>query len=188
MVFFQPSTYSQDISKETKHVRFGLGTDIGGGVAFGAEFNILKEKDNTGIELGAIIFGGKFEEDSNNGFNDYHEETTVFVIAVLANYLLDYGTMASPYFVFGVGAGIISVDWSESSPTDPSLGTPFGAFGSMQEESAIGAGTIFNIGIGYRFSEKTDLRAQIPTFIILGAPGEASSTVPTFTVTLGIAL
>jgi hypothetical protein len=34
--------------------------------------------------LGA--FGGKFEEDTNNGFNDYHEETDLIVIAALANY------------------------------------------------------------------------------------------------------
>lgn len=188
LILLQQSTHAQVVGNDTKHVRFGLGTDVSGGVVYGVEFNILKEKDKNGVELGAMAFGGKFKEDSNNGFNDYHEETSVFVIAVLANYIIDYGTLNSPYFVFGFGAGIISIDWSESSPTDPSLGTPFGSSGSMTDESTTTAGTILNIGMGYRFSEKIDLRAQIPTFIILGGVDKASSTIPTFTVTLGIAI
>ena len=169
-------------------MRFGAGTDVNGGAAFGAEINILKPQENNGIELAFAVFYGKFEEDTKEPINSYHEETEITVIGVMANYLLEFEPVKSPYFVFGVGAGVIIVNWSESSETDQSLGTPFGASGSIQEEDASAGGTIFNLGVGYRFSEKVDLRAQVPTFIILGAPGEASSVVPTLSITLGIRL
>ena len=167
-------------------MRIGLGTDASGGLAYGVEVNILKEKDGNGIEIGAILFGGSFEEDSNNGVHDYHEETDVFVLAVLANYLMQYEPVKSAYFVFGFGVGLIAVDWSESSPTDPSLGTPLPGGGTIQEEDGSAAGTIINIGVGYRFTDETDFRVQVPTMVILGGPDRSSSTIPMLSVTVGI--
>ncbi len=177
-------SYAQPV--QTTGMRFGLGTDASGGLAYGVEVNILKEKEGNGIEMGAMLFGGKFEEDTNNGFNDYHEETEVVVVAVLANYLLQYDPVKSAYFVFGFGVGLISVSWMESSLTDMSLGTPLPGGGTFQEEDASAAGTILNIGVGYRFNDKTDFRVQVPTIVILGGPERASSTIPLLSVTMGI--
>lgn len=186
IMFFTAGSQSYAQPGNNTGVRFGIGTDAGGGVAYGAEVNLLKVQQDNALEIGITVFGGKFEEDSEEGGNKYHEETDIFVVAVMANYLLQYAPVKSAYFVLGVGAGLISVDWTESSPTDMSLGTPLPGGGTFQEEDASAAGTIFNIGVGYRFSEKADLRIQVPTFVILGAPGEASSTIPTLTITMGI--
>jgi len=75
-----------------------------------------------------MIYDGSYEEESNNGFNDYFEETTLFVFAVTANYLFGYSEFPGTFLVAGVGAGAFSVEWEESSPTDTSLGTPLPGF------------------------------------------------------------
>lgn len=166
-------------------IRLGIGTDIQGGIAYGGQVNYTLFKANNAFELGLGVFGGKFEETSDNGFNIYEEETTIFVIGAIGNYLFNWSMEKSgPYFVAGLGVGAVSVEWEERSPTDTSLGTPLPGGGSMQSEEGSGAGIIINFGIGHRFSENFDLRAQIPTFFF-DAPGDASGVVPTITVTAG---
>lgn len=167
-------------------LRVGVGTDINLGVAFGAEINYTRLLGDNALQLGLAGFGGKFEEDSEEGCCSYHEETTIFVVGALANYLLSYSLARSgPYFVVGVGAGAISVEWEERSPDDTSLGPPLPGGGSMQSEDGTSAGAIVNFGIGQRFSERLDIRAQVPTFFVSSAPGDATAVVPTFTITLG---
>lgn len=177
-------SYAQ--SAQNKGLRFGLGTDVGGGLAYGAELNILQEKQDHAIEFGIILFGGKFEEDSEEGIHIYHEESKLLVLAVMSNYLMQYAPVKSAYFVFGFGAGIFSGNYRESSLTDTSLGPALSGGGSFSDEDFTVAGTIINIGAGYRFTDKTDLRFQVPTFLILGGPDRAPSTIPTFTLTMGI--
>ncbi len=65
-------------------IRFGAGTDISGGVAYGGQIDYTIFQGANSFELGLAFFGGSFSEDSNNGFNDYHEETDVLVIAGIA--------------------------------------------------------------------------------------------------------
>ena len=149
-------------------VRFGAGADPSGGVAFGGQVDYTLLQGVNAFEVGLGAFGGKFEEDNNNGFNDYHEETNLIVIAALANYLFRHGSeTGGPYFVTGVGVGGVTVEWREESPTDTSLGSSLpGGSGSFQEEDGTVAGFILNAGIGHRFNEQVDIRAQVPTFLV----------------------
>ena len=167
-------------------LRFGVGTDINGGLAYGGEVNYTKALGSNAVEMALGVFGGSFDETTEEEINTYFETTDILVVAALANYLLQYSLdSAGPYFVFGAGIGVISVDWEESSPGDTSLGTPLPGGGSKQSADGTSAGTILNFGIGYRFSERVDLRGQIPTIFVFSAPGDATSVVPTFEVTVG---
>ena len=168
-------------------VRFGAGADISGGVAFGGQVDYTLFRGVDAFEVGAGAFGGKFEEDSNNGFNDYHEETNLLVIAALANYLFRHGSeTGGPYFVAGLGVGGVTVEWREESPTDTSLGSSLPGGGSFQEEDGTVAGFILNAGIGHRLNEQVDIRAQVPTFLVAASDERESQVIPTFTVTVGI--
>jgi len=167
-------------------VRAGIGTDIEGGIAYGGQVNYTLMQKQNAFELGFAIFGGNFEEESDNGFNIYKEETTILVFGVIANYLFRYSLdMPGPYFVGGVGVGAVSVEWEERSDTDTSLGTPLPGGGSMQSEEGTTAGVILNLGIGHRFNEQFDLRAQVPTFFISGGENRDGKVVPTITLTAG---
>ena len=169
-------------------IRLGLGTDISGGIAYGGQVNYTIPKGVSAVELGVTVFGGSFTEDSNNGFNDYHETTDVVAFGVIANYLIRHSMETEgPYFVVGAGFGAFSVEWREESPTDGSLGPPLSGGGSYQEEDGSAGGAILNFGIGHRFSEEIDLRAQVPTFFIGGGDQRSSQVVPTFTITVGVA-
>jgi hypothetical protein len=88
--------------------------------------------------------------------------------------------------VAGVGVGGVSVAWREESPTDTSLGGALPGGGRFQEEDGTVAGFILNAGIGHRFSEQVDIRAQVPTFLVAASEERESQVIPTFTVTLGI--
>ncbi len=167
-------------------IRAGVGTDIEGGLAYGAQLNYTLFQGPNAFELGLAVFGGKFEEESSNGYNDYFEETNLLVFGALANYLFRYAMeLEGPYFAAGIGVGAISVEWEERSPTDISLGTPTPDGGSMQSEDATAAGLILNFGIGYRLTEQFDLRAQVPTFFISGSDDRDGKVIPTITLTLG---
>jgi len=166
-------------------VRFGIGTDITGGIAYGGQLNYTLYQNLNAFELGLALFGGKFEESSEEYGNTYDETTKIFVIGAMANYLFRYSMdLSGPYFVAGVGVGAISVEWEERSQGDFSLGTPIPG-GSMQSDDGTTAGLIINVGIGHRFTEMFDLRFQVPTFFISGTDYRDGKTVPTFTLTAG---
>jgi hypothetical protein len=168
-------------------IRAGVGADISGGIAGGGQIDYTLFRGPNSFELGALVFGGTFSEDSNNGFNDYFEETTVIAFAAIANYLFRHSLETpGPYFVVGGGVGGFSVSWREESPTDTSLGSPLSGGGSFQEEDGTAGGAILNFGIGQRFNERVDGRIQVPTFFISGGEERSEQIVPTLTVTLGI--
>ncbi len=168
-------------------VRAGIGTDISGGIAYGIQINYTLDQNPNAFELGLALFGGKFEEDTDEGIHTYHEETSLFVIGAIANYLFRYALeLTGPYFVSGIGVGAISVEWEERSATDTSLGPILPGGGSMQSEDATAAGLILNFGIGHRFNEQFDLRAQVPTFFISGGDERDGKVIPAFTVTAGL--
>jgi hypothetical protein len=56
----------------------------------------------------------------------------------------------------------------------------------MQSEEGSTAGVILNFGIGYRFTQLFDLRAQVPTFFISGGDERDGKVVPTITITAGL--
>lgn len=173
-------------TQPTIGVRAGIGTDINGGIAFGGGINFLMVAGKNHVELGVVGFGGSFEETSDNGYNEYVETTDILVIGALANLLLNYSPdAAQAFFVVGFGLASVSMDWKETSLTDSSLGTRFGANGSMQEEDGSGGGTVFNIGGGRTFGQGLDIRIEVPTIVAFAAPGEAAAVIPTFLLTAG---
>jgi hypothetical protein len=167
-------------------LRAGLGTDVNLGLAFGVGGNYLVPLQKNSVELGVVMFGGSFDETSDNGFNVYEEETSIFVFGLMANYMFNYTPYQSgTFFIAGFGLASVSMDWEERSTTDESLGTPLPGGGSMQSEDGSGGGTVFNLGIGQSFQNGMDLRAELPVIVSFSAPGEASAVVPTFIFTLG---
>jgi hypothetical protein len=171
----------------TVGIRFGVGTDIEGGLALGGQISYILFKDMNAIELGLGVFGGSYEETSDNGSNTYNETTDLLVIGAMGNYLFRYSLDASgPYFIVGAGVGVVSVSWEETSDTDTSLGTPLPGGGSMQSEDGSAGGVLLNFGIGHRFNRQFDLRAAIPTFFIGGSDERDGKVIPTFTLTAGL--
>ena len=128
----------------------------------------------------------KIESVNAPALNAIRSFSDILVLAAMVNYLfrhsMDNGGL---YFLAGGGGGAFSVDWTESSPTDSSLGSPLAGGGSFQEEDAVAGGLVLNAGIGYRFSEKFDLRFQVPTFFIGSGDSRDSQVVPTLTITAG---
>lgn len=168
-------------------IRAGAGADISGGVAYGGQIDYTLPRGANAFELGLVGFGGKFTEDRTEGIHDYTEESKLFVVAAIANYLFRHSPAGSgPYFVGGAGVGAFSVEWREESPTDPSLGTPLPDGGTFQVEDATTSGFILNFGIGHRFNEQYDIRAQVPTFFIGSGTNRGDKVIPTFTLTVGI--
>jgi hypothetical protein len=167
-------------------IRGGIGTDISGGLVYGGNFNYLFPTVPSPFEVGVVVFGGSFEETTSEEINTYVEKTNILVIGVLGNYLVNYNRFASGvFFLVGSGFGFIDVAWEESSDTDESLGNPLPGGGSVQSDEGSAFGFIFNAGLGYKFSNSGDIRLEIPVFIITSAPSDASSVIPTFTLTIG---
>jgi len=153
-------------------IRGGVGTDINLGLAYGFGGNFLINFPNNSLELGVVLFGGSFDETSEEGIHTYEETTDLFVFGVLANYLIGYTPRQSGLF-FGTGIGLasISMEWEERSDTDTSLGTPLPGGGSLQAEDGAGGGMVFNLGIGGSFSSGLDLRAELPIIVTFAPAG-----------------
>lgn len=168
-------------------LRGGVGTDINGGLAYGGGVNFLLTYPRNSLELGIVLFGGSFDESTDEGIHTYDETTDILVFGALANYLISYQPgEPGTFFIVGIGLASVSVDWEERSATDVSLGTPLPGGGSMQSEEGSGGGTVFNLGFGYSFPSGIDIRAELPTIVSFSSPGEAASVIPTAMVTAGI--
>ncbi len=166
-------------------IRGGLGTDIEGGLALGAGVNYLVAAGKGSAELGVLLFGGSFEETTEE-FHTYEETTDLFVFGLLATYLHNHEpNRTAPYVLAGFGLGAINVEWEERSDTDSSLGTPLPGGGSKQAEDGSAGGTVFTVGGGMAFESGVDVRAELPIIVTFSAPGEASSVIPTFIATVG---
>ncbi len=172
-------------------VRGGIGTDINLGLAFGGGVNYILDIGDSPLELGVLVFYSHWSETSYEGIYDYeyNETSDVLVFGMLANYLFGY-KLGTPgmFLLAGFGLGVMNVNWEEWSPDDTSLGEPppGGGSGSMQEAGGTGAGSVFNLGGGIAFSNGADVRLEIPVILVFGEYGEASSVVPTFTITAGM--
>lgn len=167
-------------------IRGGVGTDISGGLVFGGSLNYLLPSYSNPFEIGLVGFTGSFEETTEE-FHTYVEKTDILVIGLFSNYLIHYIQHSQAiFFLVGAGLAFIEVDWEESSDTDESLGPPLPGGGSIQSDEGSTFGFIFNLGMGYKFSNNVDVRLEIPVFIITSAPGKASSVAPTLVLTLGV--
>jgi len=168
-------------------LRAGVGTDINLGLAYGVGANYLLSFPQNSLELGVILFGGSFDETSDEGMHTYDETTDLFVFGLLANYLIGYTpNQPGTFFIAGIGLASISMEWEERSKTDESLGTPLSGGGSMQSVDGSAGGTVFNLGFGRSFTNGFDVRAELPVIVSFSAPGEASAVIPSLIVTAGI--
>ncbi len=165
-------------------MRVGVGTDVTLGVAFGGGVNHRWPAGAGHAEVGPVLFYSHSEETTEE-FHTYEETTDLVAVGVMANYLVGYTPGASaPFLVAGLGLAGMNVAWEERSATDVSLGTPLAGGGSMQSEEGAAGGSVVNVGVGYAF-ERSDVRVEMPVFIIAGAPGGAATVAPTLTVTYG---
>jgi len=171
-------------------LRAGLGTDANLGIAYGVGGNYLltfPKNPNNSLELGIVLFGGSFDETTEEAINTYEETTDIFVFGILANYLMGYQPgEPGAFFVAGFGLASVSVTWEERSSTDNSLGTPLPGGGTMHSAEGSAAGTVFNLGVGHSFKGGFDIRLEVPVILAFSAPGEASSVIPTAIATAGI--
>ena len=186
IVFVSPLTvFSSELPKIG--VRGGLGTDINLGLAFGGGVNYMLDVVESPLELGVLVFYSHSTETSNNGYNDYHETTDLMVFGMMANYLMGYKRGApGGFFLAGFGLGAMNVYWEEWSPTDESLGELLPEGGSRQEDEGTAGGVVFSLGGGMAFSNGADIRLEIPVILVFGEYGEASTVVPTVTLTAGM--
>lgn len=179
------STSASAFETERIGVRGGIGTDVNLGIAYGLGVNALLA-GNSPLELGGVVFISHSREETETEFHEYIESTDVLVIGITGNYLIGYmPAKSNTFFVTGGGVGIISVNWEEKSDTDESLGEHLDGGGSKMSVGATAAGLILNVGVGKSFTPAFDVRLEMPILIITSTPGEASSFVPTFTVTAG---
>jgi hypothetical protein len=176
---------AQTTATASMGMRLGLGTDVSGGLAIGANGNYHIDTGPFVSEFGLSLYHANNSYDSDNGFNTYTETTSLTVVGGLANMLFNYQP-DSPFFVAGAGLGLINLTWTETSPTDTSLGTLLPGGGSKQSTDALVAGSVLNLGFGYLFGDNFDLRFEAPMIVVFSAPGEAAAFVPTFTVTGGM--
>jgi len=168
-------------------LRAGVGTDINLGLAYGVGANYLLSFPQNSLELGVILFGGSFDETTDEGMHTYDETTDLFVFGLLANYLIGYTpNQPGTFFITGIGLASINMEWEERSKTDESLGTPLPGGGSMQSVDGSAGGTVFNLGFGRSFTNGFDVRAELPVIVSFSAPGEASAVIPSLIVTAGI--
>jgi len=168
-------------------IRGGVGTNIEGGLAFGGSLNYLIPTNSywNPYEISLLVFAGSSEETTVET-NTYVENTDILVIGLLANYLIHYNHHSQTFFLLlGAGIGFIDVQWEESSEGDISLGTPLPGGGSKQSEEGSAIAFLFDIGLGYKFSDNVDFRFEIPVFYSTDSPGSASSVALTFVLTLG---
>ena len=144
-------------------IRGGLGTDIDLGVAvgLGGSYVLPVERQPFSFEFGADYLYSSTDETTTTQFR-YEENTEMDIFGVRANLLFKYArSRPSWYYITGVGAAAVSVDWEEKSPDDSSLGTPFGNGGSMQSESGTAAGAVINLGVGRNFGRGFDTRLEV---------------------------
>jgi len=180
------SSTIQAQSKPSIGVRAGIGTDVNLGIAYGVGGNFLLSLPSNSVELGIVLFGGSFEETTDEAIHSYEETTDVFVFGAMANYLIGYDVeQPGTFFIVGFGLASMSVEWEEKSSTDESLGPLLPGGGSMQSADGTAAGTIFNLGVGQSFKGRFDVRLEIPVILSFSAPGESSSVIPTAMLTAG---
>lgn len=166
-------------------LRGTLGTDIGGGLGFGVGGRFYHKAGFGHLEFGPDLIVSSTEETTEE-FHTYIENTDLVVFAARINNLINYTPgKRGTYYLYGTGAAALSVEWTEESPTDTSLGTPRAGGGSMQSEDGTAFALIANFGVGFTRPGNLDFRIETPILISLNEVGEAATFIPTLTVGFG---
>jgi len=82
-------------------IRGALGTNITGGIAYGAGANYFMGLQKGGMGADIMLFGGSFEE-----------TTDIFVFGLFVNYFYNYTPgQAGSFLLLGLRLGSINVSW-----------------------------------------------------------------------------
>ena len=136
-----------------------------------------------------MFYYGSFQQTSSNGVNTYTDKTQIAALAAFLNYLYGYRRdQGGFYLLAGVGLAYLGMNWEESSPTDPTLGTPLPGGGSKQTFDGSVGGALVSLGAGYTIAGGLDLRLEVPLVITFSQAGGASTVIPPFTLTAGYRL
>lgn len=172
-------------AKAGMNIRLALGTDISAGLGYGAGVRFLRQGQDSAFEFGPDLYYASSTETTEE-FHTYTENTQLTVFAVRINHLMDYRKgKPGTFFILGTGAAAINLVWEESSPTDTSLGTPCCGGGSKQNVDATGFAAILNVGMGKVLKGGRDFRLEFPILMAFGDYGNATTFIPTMTVSLG---
>ena len=148
--------------------RAGVGTDInlgiavGGGVGYLQRFSGMPPVD-FGIDF--YYYHGTYssKEQVSTHLNTYNDTTTLMVYAVSANFLYNFHPgQKGFYFITGVGAGAVSVDWVHQSPQD----TSYNDSGDYTS-----GGLLLNLGATYAFGPGLEVRLLAPILVFSGPLG-----------------
>ena len=145
--------------------RAGLGTDINLGIAVGGGFGWLKDFPG----LPPVDFGVDFyyyhgtertEEMVSTFLRHYEDTTTLMVFAVSADLLHDYvAGRRGFYYLTGLGAAAVSVEWVGYSADDPSYN---------DSRDYASAGLLVKLGLAYAFGSGLELRLVAPILVFEG--------------------
>jgi len=180
-----------DYSSPGFGIRGGIGTDITGGIGFGAGvFYVIPSKpySSTWWDLGAdIYYANVSEEETDSEGTRFEDNTKVFVFTLRSNGLFNYHPGSSGvYFVAGAGIVMANIDWEETVTYDPSHYPGIGP--EHWSDDAFAFGNVLNLGVGLTLGGGWDTRLETPLLIFYSTPGNggssASTIAPTFTLNI----
>ena len=156
LIISASAAYSQG---KTIGIHAGAGTDITLGLAVGGGASyLLTDLVGFDMEVGAFLFYSYSVDSYTEYGNHYTETTSMFIFAVLSNFLFNYqGAEPGIFFIAGAGAAAMSVDWQIQSPDDSSANFTW---------DGVTGGLLVNIGLGGTFGGGFELRLQAPIFIV----------------------
>lgn len=175
-------------------LRAGAGIDGGGKTFYGGQIELTDRGGSNAVQVAISGFGRAYlvedyQEAERIRLHDVHEETRVWGVGLMANYLFRHGIEGGgPYFMAGLGVGPLWVDWRLET-TNSRTGTPLPAGGSFLAERGVTVGTMLNLGIGQRLHRHIDIRAEMLTVIVpTTSQRENVKVIPAFTLTTGVGL
>jgi hypothetical protein len=171
-------------------IRGGAGTDFAlSGSAFGGGVSYVWMPDgsNKALELTADILihsSKKIDSDKDSDGTLYDENLKLFILGVKANGLFNYDPdEKQAFFIVGAGFGVGGLDYEEWRKPVDSYGNLTGERTLYDWEDGTAGAALLNLGFGYTFGNRIELRAEVPTFIFFNAVGGGTIT-PTMSLGL----
>ena len=148
-------------------VRAGVGLDVidlglAGGIGAGYRFPVGPGTAEALVD----VYYSPYRETYTEGSNTFDYSTTLIIVGVRANWLFNYPRESRGlYEVVGTGFFVGSYSWENYNiTTDYTEGNDY-----------VASGTILNLGLGYAFSRRVEVRAEVPVLVFFGAYGTASA-------------
>jgi hypothetical protein len=171
-------------------IRGGVGTDFEfSGMAYGGGVSYvwMPVGSNRALEISAdVLVHRSSKVDSDQDSEAYYDENLgVNIFGVKANTLFNYDPDENQaFFIAGAGFGVGSIDYEEWRKPVDSDGKLTGERTLYDWEDGSSGAALLNLGFGYTLGNRTELRAEIPTFIFFNSAGAGGVIVPT--ISLGL--